>query len=48
MAVWTEDQRMRLVLEESLLAEEFPHFSFQDRTQAGLTTDSYKLRWQQL
>lgn len=38
MAVWTEDQRMRLVLEESLLAEEFPHFSFQDRTQAGLTT----------
>jgi hypothetical protein len=38
MAVWTENQRVRLVYEEGLLAEEFPHFSFQDRAQAGLTT----------
>lgn len=38
MGVWTEEQRMRLALEESLLGEEFPHFSFHDRTQAGRTT----------
>lgn len=38
MAVWTEDQRIRLALEESVLRAQFPHFSFQDRTQAESTT----------
>jgi hypothetical protein len=38
MAVWPEEQRIRLAWEESVLRDEFPHFSFQDRTQAGLTT----------
>src|SRR5437016_13802268 len=38
MGVWTQDQRIRLAYEETLLVQEFPHFAFQDHAQGGLTT----------
>lgn len=38
MATWSDVQRNRLYFEEQLLSNEIPHFYFQDRAQAGLTT----------
>lgn len=38
MAFWTEDQRIRLAYEESLLRKEMPHFWFRDHAKGGLTT----------
>jgi hypothetical protein len=38
MAVWNQEQRMRLATEARVLQAEFPHFSFQDTAQAEYTS----------
>lgn len=37
MAVWDQQQQVRLATEVRLLQQEFPHFSFQNHSQAELT-----------